>query len=184
MSQTVDAPTPAALADLVDRCEQLHRYATQLTAAEELRVSALAAGMVSMRHVLALLEVPASKLPARHARMAHWSLVGPGLEDAETPAIAALGRRAGLVLDEHGQVKVLTDRSWRGDWRGVTLWRDGVHDLAAADLMQYLARLAAIAHARSGAAARVLVDREVAVAATRTLTTDGPRSAQAARAAR
>lgn len=184
MSQSVDAPTPAALADLVDRCEQLHRYATQLTAAEELRVNALAAGMVSMRHVLELQEVPGAKLPTRHGRMSHWSLTGDGLEEAETPVVAELTRRSGLVLDEHGQVKVLSERSWRGEWRSVTLWRDGVHGLLAADLMQYLARLAALAHARTVPAAHRLVDREVAVAATRPLTADGPRSAQAARAAR
>ena len=184
MSQPIDAPTAAALADLVARCEQLHRYATQLTAAEEMRVAALADGLVSMRHVLELPEVPRSKLPPRHARMDHWSLTGPTVAEAETTVIAELTRREGLVLDEHGQVKVLADRSWRGEWRTVVLWRDGVHGLDAAHLMEYLARLAALAHARTPQAARHLVVRHDAITATRELTTEGPRSAQAARAAR
>lgn len=183
MSQ-IDAPTAAALADLVQRCEQIHRYATQLTAAEEMRIAALADGLVSMRHVLELPTVSRAKLPTRHSRMDHWSLTGPSVEEAETPVIAELTRRAGLVLDEHGQVKVLAERSWRGHWRLVTLWRDGVHGLAASDLMEYLARLVGLAQARAPEAARLLVTRNAAVTATRELTADGPRSAQAARAAR
>lgn len=184
MSQPIDAPTAAALADLVARCEQIHRYATQLTAAEESRVSALADGLVSMRHVLQLAEVPRDRLPARHARMDHWLLTGDTVAEAETPAIAELTRRSRLVLDEHGQVKVLSDRSWRGEWRSVVLWRDGVHGLLAADLMEFLARLVALAQARAPKAAQVLVDRESAMTSTRALTAEGPRSAQAARAAR
>jgi hypothetical protein len=184
MSQPIDAPTAAALADLVERCEQIQRYATQLTAVEEMRVSALADGLVSMRHVLELAEVPRDRLPSRHGRMDHWLLTGPTVEEAETPVIADLSRRARLVLDEHGQVKVLSDRSWRGEWRSVVLWRDGVHGLQAADLMDYLARLAALAQARAPEAARSLVARHGAVSATKPLTAEGPRSAQAARASR
>jgi hypothetical protein len=90
----------------------------------------------------------------------------------------------GLVLDEHGQVKVLGDRSWRGQWRSVTLWRDGVAGLSATDLLEFLARLAALAQARAPEAARRLVDRQSALTAARPLTAEGPRSAQAARAAR
>ena len=39
MAQPVDAPTPQSLADLVARCDQINRYETQLTAAEESRVA-------------------------------------------------------------------------------------------------------------------------------------------------
>jgi len=184
MSQPIDAPTSAALADLVKRCEQIHRYETQLTAAEESRVAALADGLLAMRHVLELAAIPRNRLPSRHARMDHWALTGAMVVEAETPAIAELSRRSGLVLDEHGQVKVLGDRSWRGEWRSVVLWRDGVAGLRAADLMDYLARLAALAQARAPDAARALVARHGAIAATRSLTAEGPRSAQAARAAR
>jgi hypothetical protein len=184
MSQPIDTPTAAALADLVARCEQLDRYATQLTAAEETRIAALADGLVSMRHVLELPLIPRSKLPPRHSRMDHWALTGSTVEEAETPAISELGRRVGLVLDEHGQVKVLGDRSWRGQWRSVTLWRDGVAGLSATDLLEFLARLAALAQARAPEAARRLVDRQSALTAARPLTAEGPRSAQAARAAR
>ena len=184
MSQPVDVPTAASLADLVARCEQLHRYDTQLTAAEESRVAALADGLVSMRHVLQLPAISREKLPSRHGRMDHWALTGTTVSEAETPPIAELTRRSGLVLDEHGQVKVLGDRSWRGEWRSVVLWRDGTAGLRAADLMQYLARLAALAQARTAGAAHTLVDRHDAIEATRALTVEGPRSAQAARAAR
>ncbi|HYD51149.1 MAG TPA: hypothetical protein VEA99_00930 [Gemmatimonadaceae bacterium] len=184
MSQPIDVPTAASLADLVARCEQIHRYATQLTVAEESRVAALADGLVTMRHVLELPEVPRDRLPSRHARMSHWWLTGPVVAEAETPPVAELTRRSGLVLDEHGQVKVLGDRSWRGEWRSVVLWRDGVAGLQAADLMEYLAGLAALAHQRAPEAARRLVSRHGAVVATRPLTSEGPRSAQAARAAR
>jgi hypothetical protein len=184
MSQPIDVPTAKSLADLVARCEQLHRYDTQLTAVEESRVAALADGLVSMRHVLELPVVPREKLPARHGRMEHWALTGGPVAEAETPPIAELTRRSGLVLDEHGQVKILGDRSWRGEWRSVAIWRDGTAGLRAADLMDYLARLAAMAQSRAPAAAHALVARHDAIESTRPLTADGPRSAQAARAAR
>jgi hypothetical protein len=48
------APTPRALADLVARCTQINRYATELTAAEEWRIAALASAVVVMRNVLDL----------------------------------------------------------------------------------------------------------------------------------
>ena len=44
MQQSVEAPTPKALADLVARCDQINRFAMQLTAVEENRIAALAAG--------------------------------------------------------------------------------------------------------------------------------------------
>src|SRR5829696_104256 len=177
MNNPIDAPTPAALADLVERCKQLHRYDTQLTAAEEIRIAALAAGIVAMRHVLDLAPVARMRLPSRHGRMSHWALAGESVAAAETPAIKELERTAQLVLDEHGQVKVLSDRNWRGAWRTVTLWRDGVHGLSAATLMDYLARLASLAHERTPAAATALVERQAAVAASRPLTASGPRMA-------
>jgi hypothetical protein len=179
MHTLIDAPTPAALADLVERCKQIDRYATQLTAAEESRISALAVGIVAMRNVLELPSVAAIRLPLRHGRMSHWTLTGSSVEDVETPAIKALEKeQAKLVLDEHGQVKILSDRNWRGAWRTVTLWKDGVHDLSAAALMEYLARLASLAQARAPAAAMELVERQAAIYATRPLTASGPRMSQ------
>src|ERR687896_173440 len=46
MNGSVEVPSIAALNDLVGRCSQINRYATQLTAAEESRVAALAAALV------------------------------------------------------------------------------------------------------------------------------------------
>jgi hypothetical protein len=142
MPNLTEVPTPAALADLVARCHEMQRYATELTAAEETRVAALAAGVLVMRQVLELPPVPAEKLPLRQARMSHWSLTGPTVEEAETPAVRAL--HGALVLDEHGQIKVLVNRTWRGTWRNVAIWRDGVEGLRANALMDYLARSEAL----------------------------------------
>ena len=61
-----------------------------------------------------------------------------------------------LVLDEHEQVKILSHRTWRGVWRAVTLWRDGMHGLSAHDLMQYLVQLATLAQQNAPASARFL----------------------------
>jgi hypothetical protein len=123
MQQQIEAPTPQALADLVARCEQIDRYTTQLIAAEETRVAALASGIVAMRQVLALRAIPPDKLPVRQSRIPHWELAGGSLAETATPAIASL--EGLLVVDEHEQVKILSHRSWRGAWRQVTLWRDG-----------------------------------------------------------
>src|SRR4051812_19752970 len=120
MQQTVNAPTPKALADLVARCNQINRYSTELIAAEESRIAALASGVLVMRGVLDLVPIPAEKLPTRQGRIQHWSLTGRPVADAETPAIRSLD--GALVLDEHEQVKILSRRTWRGVWRVVTLW--------------------------------------------------------------
>src|SRR5256885_12401943 len=133
MPNPTEVPTPAALADLVARCTEITRYSTELTAAEETRVAALAAAIVVMRQVLELPEIPSERLPLRQARMEHWLLTGPSVEEADTAAIRALP--GALVLDEHGQVKVLANRTWRGAWRNVSIWRDGVEGLRANALM-------------------------------------------------
>lgn len=164
MQPPVEAPTPRALADLVARCTQIDRFAVQLVAVEESRIAALASGILSMRGVLELQEIASDKLPTRQARIGHWALTGGKLHDLATPAIRKLD--GALVLDEHEQVKVLSRRTWRGVWRVVTLWRDGVHGLSSRDLLEYLARLAAEAHKRTPAAARELLTRSEAVAAT------------------
>ncbi|MGE5732337.1 MAG: hypothetical protein ACM37U_10370, partial [Gemmatimonas sp.] len=65
MQPPVEAPTPEALADLVARCNQINRYATQLTVAEENRIAALASGILTMRMVLDLKPVAPEKLPMR-----------------------------------------------------------------------------------------------------------------------
>ena len=129
MKEPVDAPTPQSLADLVARCDQINRYETQLTAAEESRVAALASGILVMRNVLELESVDAAKLPVHQGRIQHWALTGGHLREAETPAIHAL--RGMLALDEHEQVKVLSQRKWGGHWGSVSLWRSGVHGLTA-----------------------------------------------------
>ncbi|MGH7618725.1 MAG: hypothetical protein ACREPM_16005, partial [Gemmatimonadaceae bacterium] len=166
-------PTPRALADLVSRCTQIDRFTIQLTAAEESRITALAAAIFAMRGVLALEEIPASRLPTRQSRIAHWALTGGDLDKEATPAIKRL--RGALVVDEHEQVKVLVHRTWRGGWRAVTLWRDGVEGLSSRDLLEYLARLAVRAQEIAPAAARALRERGEAIAATAPLIPGGRR---------
>src|SRR5918911_4164782 len=111
MPNPTEVPTPAALADLVARCNEMQRYSTELPAPEETRVAALAAAIVTMRQVLELTPIPSDRLPLRQARMEHWALTGRSIEEAETLAVRNL--YGALVLDEHGQVKVLTNRTWR-----------------------------------------------------------------------
>lgn len=164
MPPRVEAPTPHALADLVARCTQIDRFAVQLVAAEESRIGALASGILDMRGVLGLHEIPPDKLPARQSRIRHWALVGGNIRSPATPAIHELD--GALVLDEHEQIKILSRRTWRGVWRAVTLWRDGVHGLSSRGLLEYLARLAAEAHERTPAAARELLARSEAIAVT------------------
>jgi hypothetical protein len=173
MTHSVDAPTPQSLADLVARCDQINRFEMQLTAAEESRVAALASGILVMRNVLELEPVDAAKLPVHQGRIPHWKLTGGHLREAETPAIHSL--RGVLALDEHEQVKVLTNRKWGGGWGSVALWRSGVHGLTAAAMLEYLARLVAMAQRRAPDAARKLLARSEALAATRDLMDEGPR---------
>ena len=173
MQQPVEAPTPQALADLVARCDQINRFETQLTAAEEARVAALASGILVMRQVLGLPLVDPENLPTRQGRIQHWALTGGHLKEAETPAIHAA--RGMFVLDEHEQVKLLSDRTWRGQWRSVTLWKNGEHDVSAAAMLEFLARLTGLAQRRAPDAARGLLARSEAVAATHSLLAVGPR---------
>ena len=173
MSGSVEVPTPAVLNELVARCSEINRYATQLTAAEESRVASLAAALVTMRQVLGLERVGSMELPLRHARIGHWALTGASVIEEQTEAIRQL--QGMLVLDDHGRVKILAGRTWRGAWQTVSLWRDGVHGLRAGPLMDYLARLIALANERAPAAARMLLDRRQAVDATTGLTAPGPR---------
>lgn len=174
MQHTADSPTPAALADLVARCEQINRFQTQLTAAEEVRVAALASGLLVMRQVLGLEPLAAESLPARQGRIPHWLLSGGHLGALETAAIR--GIRGALALDEHEQVKILTDRTWRGQWRTVTLWRSGVLGVSAAEMMAYLAALTGFAHQRAPDAARALLVRSAAVVSSDALLAGGPRT--------
>lgn len=173
MQQSVEAPTPEALADLVARCAQINRYTTQLTAVEETRIAALAAGILTMRGVLDLAEIKAERLPMRQRRIGHWSLMGHQLADVATAGIKRL--HGTLALDEHEQIKILSTRTWRGAWRDVTLWRDGVHGLSAHDLMEYLAALTSLAQDRAPNSARELLLRSKSVAAAELLTTARPR---------
>ena len=159
----VEAPTPRALADLVARCTEIDRFTVQLVVAEESRVAAFATALLAMRRVLNLTEVAADKLPARQGRNRHWVLAGGDLSDLMTPSIQKLDGL--LVLDEHEQVKILSSRTWRGVWRVVTLWRDGVHSLSSRDLLEYMAKVAGHAQKRAPQAARELLARSEAVAA-------------------
>lgn len=174
MQHPAEAPTPRALADLVARCDEVNRYETQLTAAEEARIAALASAILVMRNVLGLHLVNADKLPAHQGRIQHWSLTGGHLKEAETPAVHAL--RGSLALDEHEQLKVLSQRKWGGQWGAVALWRNGVLGVSSADMMQYLARLIELAQRRAPDAARALLARSEAVAATHELMAIGPRT--------
>jgi hypothetical protein len=177
MNGPVEVPTIATLNDLVARCSEINRYATQLTAAEETRVAALAAGLVTMRQVLGLERIGSLELPLRHGRVGHWSLTGMSVIEAETAPIRNL--QGQLVLDDHGQVKILSGKTWRGTWQSVSLWRDGVYGLRAADLMDYLARLVGLANERAPDAARSLLERGNAVEATAGLTGTAPRGSPA-----
>jgi hypothetical protein len=159
----IEAPTPNALADLVARCQQIERFTVQLIAAEESRISAFASGLFAMRGVLLLDEIEPEKLPPRQGRIAHWALSGGDLSHLATPAIRDLD--GVLVIDEHQQVKVLSGRTWRGVWRAVTLWKNGVGNLSSRDLLEYLAKLVAHAQSRAPLAARELHARSEAVAA-------------------
>ena len=173
MQQPVEAPTPKALADLVARCDQINRFETQLTAAEESRITALASGILVMRQVLELPLVDPEQLPTRQGRVQHWAITGGHLTEVDTPAIRAVG---GLfVLDEHEQVKLLSERTWRGQWGSVTLWKNGEHGVSAAAMLDYLARLTRLAQQRAPDVARALLARSEAVAATHGLLAVGPR---------
>jgi anti-sigma-K factor RskA len=173
MQQPVDVPTPQALADLVARCDQINRFETQLTAAEEARIAALASGILVMRQVLELPLVAAENLPTRQGRIQHWALTASHLKPAETPVIH--GVRGLFVLDEHEQVKVLSDRTWRGQWRSVTLWKNGERGVSTAAMLEYLANLTSLAQQRAPDVARALLIRSQAVAATHGLLAVGPR---------
>lgn len=173
MQHPVDAPTPSALADLVARCDQINRFETQLTAAEELRIAALASGILVMRQVLELTAIEATSLPSRQARIQHWALAGGRLGDAETPAIRRL--RGLLVLDAHEQLKILSDRTWRGQWTSITLWKNGEQGVSSADMMDYLARVTRIAHQRAPEVARSLLARAEGVTSAQALLAGGPR---------
>jgi hypothetical protein len=173
MQQPVEAPTPQALADLVARCDQINRFETQLTSAEEARIAALASGILVMKQVLELPLLDPEKLPPRQGRIQHWALMASHLKEAETPAIHAV--RGLFVLDEHEQVKVLADRTWRGQWGSVTLWKNGEHGVSAAAMLEYLAKLTGLAQQRAPDVARALLIRSQAVAATHGLLAVGPR---------
>ncbi|MEP6495910.1 MAG: hypothetical protein ABJF01_24735 [bacterium] len=171
----IEIPTSVALADLLARCKEIGRFTTEIAMAEVMRISALASALVVMRQVLGLEPIPAEKLPLRQRRIAHWGLTDPPhLGDALTPAIMAV--RGSIALDEHEQVKILSDRTWRGAWGTVTLWRDGVHGISSATMMDYLARLVALAQERAPDVARSLLTRGEAVEAAGTLLPAGPRS--------
>jgi len=174
MRQPVEAPTPQALADLLARCKEIGRYATQLTAAEESRIAALAAALVAMRQVLGLHAIAPEKLPLRQARIAHWALIDS--HDAGLTAPHLVDRHTSLAIDEHEQIKVLSDRTWRGVWGTVTLWRDGVHGISAAALMAYLAHLTALAQERAPEVVSVLLERSESIVAANSLLPAGPRT--------
>jgi hypothetical protein len=57
----------------------------------------------------------------------------------------------------------------------VALWRSGAQGLTAAVMLEYLARLVAMAQRRAPEAARKLLARSEALAATRDLMDQGPR---------
>jgi hypothetical protein len=179
MQQPVEAPTPKALADLIARCDQINRFETQLTAAEVTRINALASGILVMRQVLDLQPMDPEKLPNRQGRIQHWALTGAHLHEAETPAINAV--KGQVVLDEHEQVKVLSDRTWRGQWRSVTLWHNKENGISSAQVMEFLSRLTALAQRRAPDVARALLARSEALETALELVSPAPRSSPRSR---
>src|SRR4051812_50195387 len=99
MQPSVEAPTPKALADLVARCDQINRFAMQLTAVEENRIAALAAGILVMRQVLDLKTIDPEKLPMRQGRIPHRAFNGGHLKGGGTPASPT--PRGRPPVDEH-----------------------------------------------------------------------------------
>ncbi len=174
MQQPVEAPTPKALADLIARCDQINRFETELTAAEVNRINALASGILVMRQVLELEPLDSGKLPTRQGRIQHWALTGAHLREAATPAITAV--KGMLALDEHEQVKVLSDRTWRGQWRSVTLWHNKENGITSAQVMEFLSRLTSLAQRRAPDVARGLLVRSEAVETALDLASPTPRS--------
>jgi hypothetical protein len=130
--------------------------------------------MLEMRGVLELPAIAPNELPARQRRTGHWSLTPAHLTELATSVVRRLPGL--LVVDEHEQVKILSGRTWRGAWRDVTLWRDGIEGLSAHELMGYLAALTSAAQERAPHAARALLTRSRAVAATERLAPHQPRS--------
>ena len=96
MQQPVEAPTPKALADLVARCDQINRFETQLTAAEEGRITALASGILVMRQVLELPLVGPDQLPddRQAASPPESSDTGQSKALHRGLEVAAVGRRS------------------------------------------------------------------------------------------
>src|SRR4051812_43590730 len=172
MQQAVDAPTPKALADLVARCDQINRFEMQLTAVEEVRIAALASGILVMRQVLDLSLMDSEKLPMRQGRIQHWALTGGHLKEAETPAIHSV--RGQLVLDEQEQVRVMANRTWPGQWRSVPRGKSPDPRILPASMMEFLARLTELAQKRAPDAARALLARSEAVSAAQGLLAVGP----------
>ncbi|MEO8334876.1 MAG: hypothetical protein ABI664_07880, partial [bacterium] len=101
-------------------------------------------------------------------------LTGSHLRDAETPAISAV--KGMLVLDEHEQVKVLSDRTWRGQWRSVTLWHNKENGISSAEMMEFLSRVTSLAHRRAPDVARALLARSEALETALDLASPTPRS--------
>jgi hypothetical protein len=58
----------------------------------------------------------------------------------------------------------------------VTLWRDGVAQIPAHDMMEYLARLVGRAQEQAPSVAGVLLERSESIAGTDALAHTGPRS--------
>jgi hypothetical protein len=110
----------------------------------------------------------------RQGRIQHWALTGAHLREAETPAISAV--KGQLVLDEHEQVKVLSDRTWRGQWRSVTLWHNKENGISEAQVMEFLSRLTSLAQRRAPDVARALLARSEALAAALDQASPTPRS--------
>ena len=81
-----------------------------------------------------------------------------------------------LMEWDYGACEGRTTPEIREERPGWTLWRDGVHGISAADLMQYLAHLTALAQQRAPDVVRVLLERSESIVAANALLPVGPRT--------
>ena len=175
MQQPVEAPTPKALADLIARCDQINRrFETQLHSSRSHPYQR--AGVGHPCHAPSARPQGAGFGKAPDAPGAHSTL------GAHRRASPRSGNTADQCREEPtscststNRSKSCADRSWRGQWRSVTLWHNKENGVTAAQVMEFLARLTSLAHKRAPDVARGLLARSEAVVSALELVSQTPR---------